>query len=163
MRVLVIGGGGREHALAWALDRSTSVTEVVCAPGNAGIAQVATIRDVVATDPDAVVTLAQGVLADLVVVGPEAPLVAGVVDALAAAGVPAFGPTRAAAQLEGSKTFAKRVMAAAGVPTAGYWSGTDPDQAKAELANHAPPYVIKADGLAAGKGVRICADRADAE
>ena len=163
MRVLVIGGGGREHALSWALARSASVDHVVCAPGNVGIEGVAERRPVDAEDPAAVVALARDVAADLVVVGPEAPLVAGVVDALTEAGITAFGPTAAAARLEGSKTFAKEVMNAAGVPTAGYWSGTDATAAKAALDGYAPPYVIKADGLAAGKGVRICADRAEAE
>lgn len=163
MRALVIGGGGREHALSWALARSASVDHVVCAPGNVGIGAVAELREVDATDPDAVVALARDVAADLVVVGPEAPLVAGVVDALAAAGIDAFGPTAAAAELEGSKVFAKDVMAAAGVPTAGYWAGDDPAQAKKALADFAPPYVIKADGLAAGKGVRICPTLAEAE
>ncbi|MDP8969193.1 MAG: phosphoribosylamine--glycine ligase, partial [Actinomycetota bacterium] len=100
--------------------------------------------------------------ADLVVVGPEAPLVAGAADALAGAGIPVFGPTREGARIEGSKAFAKQVMAAAGVPTAGYWAGSDPSAAKAALERFAPPYVVKADGLAAGKGVRICAGRAEA-
>ncbi len=163
MRALVIGGGGREHALSWALNRSPSVEQVICAPGNIGMRDVATLADVDAEDPDSVVALAKEVGADLVVVGPEAPLVAGVVDALRDAGIRAFGPTAAAARLEGSKTFAKEVMAAAGVPTAGYWAGSDAAEAKAALAGYAPPYVIKADGLAAGKGVRICADRAEAE
>ena len=163
MRVLVLGGGGREHALCWALARAGSVDHVVCAPGNAGIAEQVEVRPVAATDRDAVVALARDVRADLVVVGPEAPLVAGVVDALTAAGVPAFGPTAAAARLEGSKSFAKEVMAAAGVPTAGHWTGTDPAAARRALDDFAPPYVVKADGLAAGKGVRICADRREAE
>ncbi|MGI9018062.1 MAG: phosphoribosylamine--glycine ligase [Euzebya sp.] len=163
MRVLVIGGGGREHALCWALSRSDSVNDVVCAPGNPGIAGIARLASVDVEDPSAVVDLAREVSADLVVIGPEAPLVAGVVDALQAAGIAAFGPTAQAAQLEGSKAFAKQVMAQAGVPTAGYWSGSDPERAKAELDRYTPPYVIKADGLAAGKGVRICADRIEAE
>jgi phosphoribosylamine---glycine ligase len=162
-RVLVIGGGGREHALCWALDRAPSVTSVVCAPGNAGIAEVAEVVPVDPVDPAAVVALARAVAADLVVVGPEAPLVAGVVDALRDAGITAFGPTAAAARLEASKAFAKGVMAAAGVPTARHWSGADPDAARAALDAFTPPYVVKADGLAAGKGVRICADRAEAE
>ncbi len=163
MRALVIGGGGREHALCWALSRSASVDAVLCAPGNPGIADIADFRDVDAEDPASVVALARDVDADLVVVGPEAPLVAGVVDALADAGITTFGPTRAAARLEGSKAFAKEVMAAAGVPTARHWHGSDPDAAIRALDDFAPPYVIKADGLAAGKGVRICADRAEAE
>lgn len=163
MRVLVIGGGGREHALSWALHRAPSVDAVHCAPGNAGIAQVATCHP--ATDPvdrEQVVALADEVGAELVVVGPEAPLVAGVADALRAAGVRVFGPSAAAARIEGSKRFAKEIMTAAGVPTARYWSGNDPERAVAALDAFTPPYVVKADGLAAGKGVAICPDRADA-
>lgn len=163
MRVLVIGGGGREHALCWALDRSPSVEAVICAPGNAGTAAVAEPADVEAGNPAAVVRLAQAHHADLVVIGPETPLVAGVADALTAAQIPVFGPSAAAARLEGSKTFAKQIMAAAEVPTAGHWSGADPKEAKKALDAYTPPYVVKADGLAAGKGVRICADRAEAE
>ncbi len=162
MDVLVLGGGGREHALCWSLERAPSVDRLVCAPGNAGTAEVAENRDVDATDPAAVVALAREVGADLVVIGPEAPLVAGVADALAEAAIPVFGPSAAAARLEGSKAFAKDVMAAAGVATAGSWTGTDPDEAIAALAGFRPPYVVKADGLAAGKGVRICADEAEA-
>ncbi|HWH31644.1 MAG TPA: phosphoribosylamine--glycine ligase [Egibacteraceae bacterium] len=161
MRVLVLGGGGREHALCWALARSGH--EVLCGPGNAGIAEVARVVALDAEDPEAVVAAARDEGADLVVVGPEAPLVAGVADALAAAGVPVFGPTAKGAAIEGSKAFAKAVMAEAGVPTAGYWTGTDAAEAKKALDGFAPPYVVKADGLAAGKGVRICADRAEAE
>lgn len=163
MDVLVIGGGGREHALCWTLDRAPSVATVHCAPGNAGIADVATCHPSVdPLDCDAVVELARSVGADLVVVGPEAPLVAGVADALRARDLPVFGPSAAAARIEGSKQFAKDVMTTAGVATARYWSGDDPDRAVAALDEFAPPYVVKADGLAAGKGVRICADRADA-
>ena len=163
MNVLVLGGGGREHALCWALHRSPSVTAVHCAPGNAGIAGVAACHPAIdASDAAAVVELARAVDADLVVVGPEAPLVAGVADALGAAGIAVFGPTAAAARIEGSKQFAKEVMTAAGVATARYWSGDDPQAAVAALDDFAPPYVVKADGLAAGKGVRICADRASA-
>jgi phosphoribosylamine--glycine ligase len=158
--VLVIGGGGREHALCWALDRAESVRAVDCAPGNAGIAEVATCHPAVdPVDRDAVVDLARSTDADLVVIGPEAPLVAGVADALRAAGIPVFGPSSGAARIEGSKQFAKDVMTAAGVATARYWSGDDPDSAVAALEDFAPPYVVKADGLAAGKGVRICDDR----
>ncbi|HSJ43258.1 MAG TPA: phosphoribosylamine--glycine ligase [Euzebyales bacterium] len=163
MDVLVVGGGGREHALCWTLDRAPSVATVHCTPGNAGIADVATRHPSVdPVDRDAVVKLARDIGADLVVVGPEAPLVAGVADALRAAHIPVFGPSSAAARIEGSKQFAKDVMTAAGVATARYWSGDDPDQAVAALDDFAPPYVVKADGLAAGKGVRICTDRAEA-
>ena len=160
MKVLVLGGGGREHALCWSLARHH---EVLCAPGNAGIAAVATVHDIDATDTAAVRELALVEGADLVVVGPEAPLVAGVAETLTAAGVPVFGPTSEGARIEGSKAFAKEVMEAAGVPTAGYWSGNDPEQARAALEEFAPPYVVKADGLAAGKGVRICATLQEAE
>ena len=160
MKVLVLGSGGREHALCWSLARHH---EVLCAPGNAGIAAVAEVHDVDASDTAAVRELAVRAGVDLVVVGPEAPLVAGVADTLTAAEIPVFGPTSEGARIEGSKAFAKEVMAAAGVPTAGYWSGTDPEQARGALEDFAPPYVVKADGLAAGKGVRICADRAEAE
>lgn len=163
MKVLVIGGGGREHALCWALSRDRQVDQVVCAPGNAGIAAHARIAHVQPVDASAVRALAERETADLVVVGPEAPLVAGVVDELRSAGIPAFGPTAAAARLEGSKAFAKEIMAEAGVPTSAYWTGTDAESAKAALSDFEPPYVVKADGLAAGKGVRVCAQRADAE
>ena len=159
----MLGGGGREHALCWALSRSDSVDAVLCAPGNAGIAELASLRDVDPTDVAMVRELAVREGVDLVVVGPEAPLVAGVADTLAVAGVPVFGPSRAAARIESSKTFAKEVMTAAGVPTGAYWSGSDPGEARQALGRFEPPYVVKADGLAAGKGVRICADRAEAE
>jgi phosphoribosylamine---glycine ligase len=163
MKVLVLGGGGREHALCWALDRAGSVEEVHCAPGNAGIAEVATLHAIDPEDAQGVATLAGELAADLVVVGPEAPLVSGVADALHDARLPVFGPTAQGARIEGSKAFAKDVMEAAGVPTAAYWTGTDPAEAKAALADFTPPYVVKADGLAAGKGVRICAARDEAE
>jgi phosphoribosylamine---glycine ligase len=163
MKVLVLGGGGREHALCWALDKAASVEEVHCTPGNAGIAEIATLHTVDPEDAEGVATLAGELAVDLVVVGPEAPLVAGVADALHDARIPVFGPTAQGARIEGSKAFAKDVMEAADVPTAAYWTGSDPDEAKAALAGFAPPYVVKADGLAAGKGVRICTDRAEAE
>jgi phosphoribosylamine--glycine ligase len=162
VRVLVLGGGGREHALCWALARSESVDSVLCAPGNAGIASVARVCDVDPTDVALVRELAVREAIDLVVVGPEAPLIAGVADTLAVTGVPVLGPTRSAAAIESSKAFAKEVMTAAGVPTARYWSGSDPAAARAALEGFTPPYVVKADGLAAGKGVRICADLASA-
>jgi phosphoribosylamine--glycine ligase len=164
MRVLVLGSGGREHALCWALERAGSVSDVHCAPGNAGIAEVARCHpDVDILDDRAVIGLVAGLDVDLVVVGPEAPLVAGITDALRAHDIAVFGPSAHAARIEGSKQFAKEIMEAAGVTTARYWSGDDPERAVAALGDFAPPYVIKVDGLAAGKGVRICADRRAAE
>ncbi len=163
MRVLVLGGGGREHALAWKLAASPSVTGVVTAPGNPGCAAVGRCRGVDPTDPAAVVALATDEAVDLVVVGPEAPLVAGVTDALRLAGIPCFGPSAAAARLESSKVFAKEVMALAEVPTARSWSGADVDGALAALDDLGPPYVVKADGLAAGKGVVVTGQRDEAE
>jgi len=163
VRVLVVGGGAREHALCWGLGRAVTVEEVLCAPGNAGIARVARLRTVDPVDPAAVTDLAVEEGVDLVVIGPEGPLAAGVADALGDAGVPVFGPTARAARLESSKAFAKEVMAEAGVPTAASWSGEDPRDAVAALDRFGPPYVVKADGLAAGKGVVVTADRAEAE
>ncbi len=162
-RVLVVGGGGREHALAASLARSPGVREVVCAPGNAGIAEVARCVPVDVADLDAVVRIARDVRADLVVVGPEAPLCAGLVDRLAAAGVLAFGPSAAAARLEGSKSFAKHFMKRHGIPTAGFSVHEGEAALTAVLrARPAGPVVLKADGLAAGKGVRVCASREEA-
>ncbi|MFN8193043.1 MAG: phosphoribosylamine--glycine ligase [Nocardioidaceae bacterium] len=162
MKTLVIGTGGREHALAWALSRDPGVTEVHAAPGNPGIAQVATLHEVDPMDGDAVAALAVELGVDLVVVGPEAPLVAGVADAVRRAGVACFGPSTEAAQLEGSKAFAKSVMEAAGVPTAAARVCTTPDEAAAALDEFGAPYVVKDDGLAAGKGVVVTSDRDEA-
>ncbi|MFN2539018.1 MAG: phosphoribosylamine--glycine ligase [Mycobacteriales bacterium] len=161
MKVLVIGSGGREHALALALSRDPSVTSLALAPGNPGTAQIAEQLPVDQLDPGAVADLAQGF--DLVVVGPEAPLVAGVADAVRDKGIPVFGPSAAAAQLEGSKSFAKDVMAAAGVPTAASDACDTAEQAVAALGTRVPPYVVKADGLAAGKGVLVTEDVLAAE
>ncbi|GIM97276.1 phosphoribosylamine--glycine ligase [Paractinoplanes toevensis] len=155
MRVLLIGSGGREHALAVELAADPSVEFLAAAPGNPGIAQVAALYPVTATDPAAVAALAVEVAADLVVVGPEAPLVAGVADAVRAKGIACFGPSAAAAQLEGSKAFAKDVMAAAGVPTSRSYECTSPEAVDRALADLGAPYVVKNDGLAAGKGVVV--------
>ncbi|MEU0272650.1 phosphoribosylamine--glycine ligase [Streptomyces sp. NPDC006307] len=158
MKVLVIGGGAREHALCRSLSLDPDVTALHCAPGNAGIAEVAELHQVDALDGAAVARLATGLAADLVVVGPEAPLVAGVADAVRAAGIPCFGPSKEAAQLEGSKAFAKDVMAAAGVPTARSYVCTTPDEIDTALDAFGAPYVVKDDGLAAGKGVVVTDD-----
>jgi len=162
VRVLVIGSGAREHALCLALAADPAVTALVCAPGNAGIAAVAETRGVDALSGAAVAALAVELAADLVVVGPEAPLVAGVADAVRAAGIPVFGPSGAAAQLEGSKAFSKSIMAAAGVPTAASFVCTTPDEAAAALDAFGAPYVVKDDGLAAGKGVVVTSSRDEA-
>lgn len=162
MKILLLGSGGREHALALALAADPETTELIAAPGNPGIAEVARCEDVNATDGAAVVALARAEGVDLVVVGPEAPLVAGVVDALQEARIPAFGPTAEAARLEGSKAFAKEIMAAAEVPTAMAHVCSTREQAEDALDSFGAPYVVKDDGLAAGKGVVVTEDRAEA-
>ncbi|MCX4576050.1 phosphoribosylamine--glycine ligase [Streptomyces sp. NBC_01571] len=162
MKVLVIGGGAREHALCRSLSLDPAVTALHCAPGNAGIADVAELRAVDALDGAAVAALATELGAELVVVGPEAPLVAGVADAVRAAGIPCFGPSEEAAQLEGSKAFAKDVMARAGVPTARSYVCTAPEEVDEALDAFGAPYVVKDDGLAAGKGVVVTDDLAKA-
>jgi phosphoribosylamine--glycine ligase len=151
VRVLVVGSGGREHALAWKLARSAGLTELHAAPGNPGIAEIAECHPIRAEDAEGVLGLARSLTADLVVVGPEVPLVLGLADALRRFGHLVFGPSAAAARIEGSKSFAKEVMTAAGVPTA------------ARLPIARPPCVVKADGLAAGKGVHVCRTQADVE
>ncbi|WP_431959165.1 phosphoribosylamine--glycine ligase [Actinacidiphila sp. bgisy160] len=158
MNVLVIGGGAREHALCRALSLDPDVEGLHCAPGNAGIAEVAELHAVDALDGAAVAGLAERLGADLVVVGPEAPLVAGVADAVRARGIDCFGPSEQAAALEGSKAFAKDVMAAAGVPTARSYVCTTPAEVDDALDAFGAPYVVKDDGLAAGKGVVVTED-----
>ncbi len=157
LTVLLLGSGGREHALAWGMRRSPRLGRLVCAPGNPGMASCGELRPVSAEDPAAVVALAREVGADLVVVGPEAPLAAGVADALRQAGIPTFGPDRAAARLEWDKAFAKEFMERHGIPTAASrtFQSARLDEARAYLAGHTLPVVLKASGLAAGKGVVI--------
>ncbi|KQZ66779.1 phosphoribosylamine--glycine ligase [Nocardioides sp. Root151] len=162
MKTLVIGTGGREHALVLALDRDPAVTEVHAAPGNPGMAASATLHEVDPMDGPAVADLAERLGADLVVVGPEAPLVAGVADAVTGRGIACFGPSAAAAQLEGSKAFSKEVMAAAEVPTARSFTCADADEVAAALDAFGAPYVVKDDALAAGKGVVVTSDRDEA-
>jgi phosphoribosylamine--glycine ligase len=162
VKTLVIGTGGREHALALALARDPNVTEVHAAPGNPGMAAVATLHAVDPMDGHAVAALATSLRVDLVVVGPEAPLVAGVADVVRERGISCFGPSAAAAQLEGSKAFAKDVMAAAEVPTALARVCTTAEEAADALDAFGAPYVVKDDGLAAGKGVVVTSDRAEA-
>jgi phosphoribosylamine---glycine ligase len=162
VKVLVIGSGGREHALALALSREPGVEEVHAAPGNPGIAEVATLHAVDPVDGAAVADLAERLAVDLVVIGPEAPLVAGVADAVRQRGIACFGPSAEAARLEGSKAFAKEVMAAAEVPTASAQVCTNPTEVAAALDTFGPPYVVKDDGLAAGKGVVVTDDRDEA-
>jgi phosphoribosylamine---glycine ligase len=155
MRILVVGSGGREHALVWAISASPLVDRVYCAPGNAGIAEDAECVAVAASDTAGIIAFCKKTGIDLVVVGPEAPLVAGLVDALEAEGIAAFGPSAAAAALEGSKGFMKDLCAREGIPTAAYRRFTDAAAAKAYIAAQGAPIVVKADGLAAGKGVVV--------
>ena len=163
MKILVVGSGGREHALAWRLAQDPERHQLYCAPGNAGTASVATNVAVGAEDVDALSKWARENNPDLVVVGPEAPLVKGLVDALLSLGIPTFGPVAAGARMEGSKRFAKEVMDAAGVPTGKAATFTDAAAAKAALASYGLPVVIKADGLAAGKGVVVAETTEQAE
>jgi phosphoribosylamine--glycine ligase len=162
VRVLLLGGGGRESALAAALRRSRSVTELVAVPGNPGIAEFATVLDGDPANPEKVIALAGELRPDLVVVGPEAPLVAGVADGLREIGVPVFGPNAAAAQIEGSKAYAKKLMASEGIATARGHSFTSLPAAVAFMDELGPPFVVKADGLAAGKGVVVTEERNEA-
>lgn len=156
MNILVLGGGGREHAISWALAKSPRCTELYVAPGNGGTANIArNVKDLNAEDAQAVLAFAQAHNIELVVIGPEAPLVAGVADVLREAGIPVFGPDAQGAQLEGSKTYSKRFMDASGIPTARYQSFTDAASARAYCEELGAPLVVKADGLAAGKGVVV--------
>ena len=155
MRILVVGGGGREHALCWAISASPLCTKLFCAPGNAGIARVAECHDVGAEDIPGQVALAQKLKIDFAVIAPDAPLVAGMADAFAAVGIKHFGPSKKAAQLEGSKSFTKELCKRHSIPTAAYERFDDVAKAEAYVRTQTPPIVVKADGLAAGKGVII--------
>jgi phosphoribosylamine--glycine ligase len=163
MRVLVVGGGGREHALCWSIARSPLLAKLWCAPGNPGIAAVADCIAIGAEDIPALVAFARDQAVDLVVAGPEAPLTLGLADSLGAAGIPCFGPSAAAARLEGSKAFCKQVADAAGVPTAAWVRFEEAGAARAHLRATGAPIVVKADGLAAGKGVVVATTLAEAE
>ncbi|MCE8007925.1 phosphoribosylamine--glycine ligase [Aestuariivita sp.] len=162
MNILILGGGGREHALAWAVLQNPKCDKLIVAPGNAGIAQIADCARLNIEDGGAVVTFAEENAIDFIIVGPEAPLAAGVADRLREAGMLVFGPSAAAARLEASKRFTKEICDAAGAPTAGYRHFTDPDAAKAYIRAQGAPIVVKADGLAAGKGVIVAMDEATA-
>ena len=162
MKILLVGSGGREHALALGLQADPACTELHVAPGNPGIAQIATTHSLTITDNSAIVALAQKIGAELVVIGPEVPLVNGVADELRRVGIATFGPSKVAAQLEGSKTFAKEVMSDAGVPTAKSFTCTTQAEIEKALDAFGAPYVVKDDGLAAGKGVVVTSDRLEA-
>ena len=162
MKVLLVGSGGREHALAKALTQDPSLSQLHCAPGNPGIAQLATLHPLDIENPDSVAALAIALDVDLVVIGPEAPLVNGAADAIRKAGIACFGPSKAAAQLEGSKDFAKSVMRDAGVPTAKFVTCENQSEIERALDLFGAPYVVKHDGLAAGKGVVVTSDRVTA-
>lgn len=163
MKILLVGSGGREHALAWALSGSPLVDELYCAPGNGGMAEISTLVDIKDSDLEGLVTFARSEAIDFVVVGPEGPLTAGLVDLLDAAGIPSFGPNKAAAELEGSKGFMKDLCADYDIPTGFYERCYDAQSAKKYLATLPAPYVVKADGLAAGKGVIVADTLEEAE
>ena len=160
MKILLVGSGGREHALALGLQADAACTELHVAPGNPGIAEFATIHPVAVSDNAALASLAQSLAVDLVVIGPEVPLVNGAADSIRAIGIPVFGPSKAAAQLEGSKDFAKGVMRDAGVPTAHSFTCANQVEIEKALDEFGAPYVVKDDGLAAGKGVVVTNNRA---
>jgi phosphoribosylamine--glycine ligase len=155
MNILLVGSGGREHALAWKIAASPLVTRIIATPGNPGMAEHCELRAVAATDVPGLLQLAREIAADLVVIGPETAVEAGLADALAEAGIPCFGPTAQAGQLESSKAFTKAFCDRHGLPTGAYAICETAAEARASLARFAPPYVIKADGLAAGKGVVV--------
>ncbi|MCP4250637.1 MAG: phosphoribosylamine--glycine ligase, partial [bacterium] len=158
MNVLLLGGGGREHAIGWKLVQNPRLGHLISAPGNPGLAKIGRLAAIDPADPAAVIAVASSESVDLVVIGPEAPLAAGVVDALGEASIPVFGPVQAAARLETSKTFAKEMMRRARVPTGGSETFAEAAAALDHLAASAGPYVIKADGVAAGKGVLVTPD-----
>ena len=162
MNILILGSGGREHALAWAVMQNPKCDKLIVAPGNAGIAQIAECATLDVLDGAAVVNFCDENAIDFIIVGPEAPLAAGISDRLREAGFNVFGPSKAAAQLEASKAFTKEICAAAGAPTAGYGHFTDADAARAHIRAHGAPIVVKADGLAAGKGVIVAMTEAEA-
>ncbi len=162
MNILILGGGGREHALAWAVKQNPKCDRLMVAPGNAGIAEIAECATLDILDGGAVAEFAGENAVDLVIVGPEAPLAAGVADRLRAAGIGVFGPSAAAARLEASKAFTHEICDAAGVPAAGYARFTDASAARAHVQAQGAPIVVKADGLAAGKGVVVAMDEATA-
>ncbi|MGO4697957.1 phosphoribosylamine--glycine ligase [Paenibacillus sp. 2TAB26] len=163
MRILVVGGGGREHAIVWALKKSEKVVEIFCAPGNAGIAQLAEIVPIAVNQFDELIQFAKDAAIDLVFVGPDDPLADGIVDAFEAAGIVAYGPRKNAAEIEGSKIFMKNLLKKYDIPTAKYETFTDYESASAYLREQSAPIVIKADGLAAGKGVTVAATLEEAE
>jgi len=162
VRVLVVGGGGREHALCWKIAQSPKVSELYCAPGNGGIAEVAKVVDIKAEDLEGLLRFARDQRIDLTVVGPEAPLVSGIVDLFEQAGLKAFGPSLKAAEIEGSKAFAKEFMKRHGIPTAPFKVFTDPEEAKVWVKAQEKPLVVKASGLAAGKGSIVCERKEEA-
>ena len=163
MNILILGGGGREHALAWAVKQNPKCDKLIVAPGNAGIDQIAECADLDIMDGSAVVQFCDAKAVEFVIIGPEAPLAVGVADRLRDAGLLVFGPSQKAARLEASKHFTKEICDAAGAPTAGYGHFTDAAAAKAYVEEHGAPIVIKADGLAAGKGVIIAETVGDAQ
>src|SRR3972149_147700 len=163
MKVLVIGSGGREHALVWKISQSSRVEKIYCAPGNGGIGQIAELVPIGAEEIDRLADFAEKEKIDLTVVGPELPLTLGISDLFQARGLRIFGPDREASKLEGSKAFAKEILRENHIPTAAFATFSAAASAQRYLAAQKPPYVIKADGLAAGKGVIICSDRKEAE